>query len=143
MTTNSEKRANAGAVCLLLLGVFAASVLLPLPAASTGQIAHLPSVCLFYTLTGLPCPGCGLTRSFVCISHGHLRDSLHWHPLGLVVYGVFLLLWLRCGLYWLRGITLLPLPPRTASRLSFSACFVVLLTGILRIGWLSAHHLRF
>ncbi len=138
----SENRANAGAVCGLLSGIFAASVLLPLP-SSNGQIAHLPSVCPFYTLTGLPCPGCGLTRSFVCVSHGHLREALHWHPLGPVIYGVFLLLWLRCGVYRLRGVTLLPLPPRTESRLGFSACLLILLTGILRIGWLSAHHLRF
>ena len=142
MKTNPEKRTNAGAVCLLLSGIFAASVLLPLPAPS-GQIAHLPSVCLFYALTGLPCPGCGLTRSFVCISHGHWRESLHWHPLGLVIYGVFLLLWLRCGLYWLRGITLLSLPAQTTSRLSFAACGIVLVTGIARVAWLSAHHLRF
>ncbi len=138
----SEKRANAGAIFLLLSGVFAASILLPLP-SPTGQIAHLPSVCLFYTLTGLPCPGCGLTRSFVCLGHGHLRESLHWHPLGFVCYGVFLLLWLRCGVYRLRGVTLLPLPTRTINRLSFTACVAVLLVGIIRIGWLSAHHLRF
>ena len=138
-----SQRANAGIICLLLSGVFAASALLPLPASSTGRIAHLPSVCLFYHLTGLPCPGCGLTRSFVCLGHGHLRDSLHWHPLGPIIYGVFLLLWLRCGLYWLRGITLLPLPPQTISRLGRASCAVVLLTGIARIAWLTVHHLRF
>lgn len=138
----SEKRANAGAIFLLLSGVFAASILLPLP-SPTGQIAHLPSVCLFYALTGLPCPGCGLTRSFVCLGHGHLRESLHWHPLGLIIYGVLLLLWLRCGVYRLRGVTLLPLPPRSASRVSFAACVVVLLTGVARMVWLTVHHLHF
>jgi len=142
MKNDSARRTNAGLVWALLSAVFAASVLLPLP-ASGGRIAHLPSVCLFYQLTGLPCPGCGLTRSFVCIGHGYWRDSLHWHPLGLGIYAVFLLLWLRCGVYWLRGVTLLPLPRRTASRLSFAACLVVLLTGVIRIAWLSAHHLRF
>lgn len=138
---NPEKRTNAGAAFLLLSGVFAASILLPLPSPS-GQITHLPSVCLFYHLTGLPCPGCGLTRSFVCLGHGHFRESLHWHPLGFVIYAVFLLLWLRCGIFWLRGITLLPLSPYAASRLSLAGCAVVLLTGIARIAWLSAHHLR-
>ncbi len=139
---NLGKRANAGTVCLLLSVMFTASVLLPLPSPA-GQIAHLPSVCLFYHLTGLPCPGCGLTRSFVCLGHGHWRESLHWHPLGMIIYGILLLLWLRCGLFWLRGITLLPLTPSTTSRLSFSACGVVLVTGVARIAWLSAHHLRF
>ncbi len=139
----SSKRANAGVICLMLSGIFAASLLLPLPASSTGQIAHLPSVCLFYHLTGLPCPGCGLTRSFVCLGHGHLRESLHWHPLGIAIYGVLLLLWLRSGVYWLRGVTLLPLPAQTISRLSLAACVLALATGIARIAWLTAHHLRF
>ncbi len=137
------KRPDAGAACLLLSGVFAASIGLPLPSSATGQIAHLPSVCLFYNLTGLPCPGCGLTRAFVCLGHGHLREAQHWHPLALVIYGVLLLLWLRSGIYWLRGVTLLPLPPRTESRLGLWAGLLVLVTGIARIGWLSAHHLRF
>ncbi len=136
------QRANAGTIFLLLSGIFAASVLLPLP-ASGGRIAHLPSICLFYHLTGLPCPGCGLTRSFVCLGHGHWRESLHWHPLGLVIYGVLLLLWLRSGADRLRGVTLLPLPARTVNRLSLAACILVLVTGIVRIAWLTLHHMRF
>ena len=136
------QRANAGTIWMLLSALFAASLLLPLP-ASSGQIAHLPSVCLFYHLTGLPCPACGLTRSFVCLGHGQWRESLHWHPLGPPLFLVVGLLWLRCGVYWRRGVTILPLPPRTASRLGLTACAFVVLTGLARIGWLSAHHLRF
>ena len=140
---NAEARAAAGTLWALLSGVFAASLRLPLPSPGTGQIGHLPSVCLFYNLTGLPCPGCGLTRSFVCLGHGRFWEALHWHPLGPAIFFVFALLWLRCGVFWLTGRTWLPLPPRTASRLGFAACAVVLLTGIARIGWLTAHHLRF
>jgi hypothetical protein len=141
-TSDAQERTNAGTICLLLSGVFAASILLPLP-ASNGRIAHLPSVCLFYNLTGLPCPGCGLTRSFVCLGHGHWREALHWHPLGPLLFLVFALLWLRCGLFWGTGVTFWPLPPRTVNRLGFVSCLLVLLTGIARIGWLTAHHLKF
>ena len=136
-------KTNAWAMFLLLSGVFAASVLLPLPHGLGGQIGTLPSLCLFYHLTGLPCPGCGLTRSFVCLGHGHLWQSLHWHPLGPAIYLLFALLWLRCGFYWLRGIPLWPMPPRTLSRLSFAGVAALLLADLARIGWLSAHHLRF
>lgn len=143
MPENTVRKTNAGVGWLLLSAVFAASLLLPLPHGSSGRIGHLPSICLFYHLTGLPCPGCGLTRSFVFLGHGHFREALHWHPLGPALYLVLALLWVRCGLYCLRGVTLWPLPPRTLTRLSAGACLLAVLADIARIGWLSGHHLRF
>lgn len=139
----ASQKTSAGVVWLLLSVIFAASALLPLPHGTNGQIGNLPSLCLFYHLTGLPCPGCGLTRSFVSLGHGHFAEALHWHPLGPVLFLLCALLWLRCGIYHWRGVTLLPLPPRTLSRLSAFACLVTVLTGIARISWLSVHHLRF
>jgi uncharacterized protein DUF2752 len=41
-------------------------------------------VCPFRRLTGLPCPTCGLTRSWRAAAHLRLRDSLDYHPLGAV-----------------------------------------------------------
>ena len=43
------------------------------------------SVCWFKNCTGLPCPGCGLTRSFSCALHGMFLESLHFHPMGLLI----------------------------------------------------------
>lgn len=140
--TNEWVRANAGAAWATLTVIFGASLLLP-PPGHDGAVGHLPSICPFYNLTGLPCPGCGLTRAFVCLGHGQWRESLHWHPLGWLIYGVCLLLWLRSGLFWGLGMTLGHLPPRAAARLGWCAAAVILLTGIARIGWLTAHHLRF
>ena len=31
--------------------------------------------------TGLPCPTCGLTHATIAILHGHLLESLKYHPL--------------------------------------------------------------
>jgi hypothetical protein len=138
----THARADAGILWSLLTAIFVASLLLPLPSRD-GQIGHLPSFCPFYNLTGLPCPGCGLTRAFVCLGHGHWRESLHWHPLGWLIYGFFLFLWLRNGLYWQRGITLWLLEPRSAGRWGWSAAALLLAVGAVRIGWLTAHHLRF
>ncbi|MFN8635714.1 MAG: DUF2752 domain-containing protein [Chloroflexota bacterium] len=42
-----------------------------------------PSFCPFKVLTGLPCPGCGLTRGTVALLHGDLATSFHFHPLAL------------------------------------------------------------
>ena len=44
-----------------------------------------PSFCPFRLWSGLPCPGCGLTRSVVALAHGDLAGSLYFHPLGAAV----------------------------------------------------------
>lgn len=43
------------------------------------------NLCAVRGFLGLPCPGCGLTRSFVALVHGDLRGSVGAHPLGAVV----------------------------------------------------------
>jgi hypothetical protein len=43
-------------------------------------------LCWFKRWTDLPCPGCGLTRCFTCISHGYFRDALHYNVMGPIVY---------------------------------------------------------
>jgi hypothetical protein len=43
-------------------------------------------LCPFRLLTGISCPGCGLTRAFCEISRGHIFDSFVCHPLGWLVY---------------------------------------------------------
>lgn len=36
--------------------------------------------CTFASLTGLPCPGCGLTRGTLALAHGDWRSALLFHP---------------------------------------------------------------
>jgi hypothetical protein len=46
-------------------------------------LAHLPGwSCPFHALTGLPCPGCGLTRAAVECLHGHWGEAVRWHVMG-------------------------------------------------------------
>lgn len=45
--------------------------------------------CLFRETTGIPCPLCGLTRSFVSLSHGNVERAFRYHPLGPIVYLAF------------------------------------------------------
>ena len=42
----------------------------------------VPPMCAFSALTGLCCPGCGLTRSFAFLEHGDVRASFAMNPLG-------------------------------------------------------------
>ncbi|MCB1303713.1 MAG: DUF2752 domain-containing protein [Leptospiraceae bacterium] len=44
------------------------------------------SICLFYSITGLPCPGCGMTRSIHYLMHGDVIHSLQYHFFGWIVF---------------------------------------------------------
>jgi hypothetical protein len=71
----------------LLVAVFrpATIALVGLIVGSAIPLAWLtsgPSLCPFKIFTGLPCPGCGLTRSAVAFLHGDPSASLFYHPLG-------------------------------------------------------------
>lgn len=39
------------------------------------------SLCPFATLTGLPCPGCGILRALVSLTRGDLHAAMHLHPM--------------------------------------------------------------
>jgi ABC-type multidrug transport system fused ATPase/permease subunit len=51
-------------------------------------------LCPFRQLTGLPCPGCGMTRALNTLIHGHWELALSLHPLspivavGIVLFGI-------------------------------------------------------
>ncbi|HEX5323853.1 MAG TPA: DUF2752 domain-containing protein [Capsulimonadaceae bacterium] len=135
-------RRRAALPFAFLSAVLMASVALPMP-AQNGEIAHVPAFCPFYRLTGLPCPGCGLTRAFVCIGHGHWAQSLHWHPIGWLVYAAFLLLWLHAGLTLVRGRPLVPHSSRQQTALGAASLAILLTTGLARMAWLLIHHQQY
>ena len=82
----------------LTAAVLSLSLALPLP--RHGIIAGVPSVCVFFNLTGTPCPGCGLTRSFVSLAHGHVREAFVWHPLGPLLFAGALLYLVGTARHW-------------------------------------------
>ena len=50
-----------------------------------------PILCLHRLIYNKPCPGCGLTRSFVCFAHGDIRTSYNYHRLGIPLFIIILL----------------------------------------------------
>ena len=40
--------------------------------------------CPILMLTGISCPGCGMTRAWVCALHGDIAGAFGWHPLFLL-----------------------------------------------------------
>jgi len=46
-------------------------------------------LCPFRALTGLPCPGCGMTRAFCALSSGRFDEALSWNRGAPALYTLF------------------------------------------------------
>ncbi len=49
-------------------------------------------LCILHSTTGLPCPGCGLSRAIAAISQGDWLAALALNPFALVAWPLFLVL---------------------------------------------------
>lgn len=71
-------RERAPFLCLAVLAVVVPHLI---------SLDRLPqNACLFFGLTGIPCPFCGLTRSLWGAANGHWLWSFTFAPLGGMVY---------------------------------------------------------
>ncbi len=61
---------------------------LPLAALLPSDGAGIP-VCWFQALSGLPCPGCGLTRAFSSLLHGQVQAAFAYHPFVFLLLPLF------------------------------------------------------
>lgn len=74
------------------------AILVPAPTPGATTVLGLPKLCLFRNITGIPCPGCGMTRSLIATGHLHFEDAVVFHPLGppvlllLIVYSMMSIL---------------------------------------------------
>ncbi|MCS6818565.1 MAG: DUF2752 domain-containing protein [Chitinophagales bacterium] len=84
ISINFTKKINCFPGSALLLLTFVAVLLGPLfvMLANPG-FETSPTVCLAKSLTGLPCPGCGITRSIIFFYKGDVIKSLSYHLFGI------------------------------------------------------------
>jgi hypothetical protein len=73
------------AVARLGASSLAAVVLLAWPQALPSLALWTGADCLVRGLTGLPCPGCGITTSLLALAHGDIAGAWAANPAGLVV----------------------------------------------------------
>ncbi|MFV0378304.1 MAG: DUF2752 domain-containing protein [Mangrovibacterium sp.] len=64
--------------------------------SQNGTNTGLPTVCFIKSVTGVPCPSCGSTRSVLELLHGQLKSAFLLNPLGFVLLAGLLIipLWL-------------------------------------------------
>lgn len=66
------------------------------------------SLCLFRTITGHECPGCGMTRAFVALLHGDVAGAFRHNRMSLIVLPLLAYVTVR----WLRLIVQRVMRPR-------------------------------
>lgn len=46
--------------------------------------------CPMVIISGLPCPGCGLTRSFIYLASGRIQQSIYINPMGIPIAAILI-----------------------------------------------------
>jgi hypothetical protein len=95
-------------------------------------------VCLFHELTGLNCPGCGMTRSLYALLHGNVRLALKDNALFLLTL-VALAVW--GGRFGVRIIRHQPATFNLSSKMLWLLIVVAFVFAVIRnlpgVEWLS------
>ena len=83
---------------LFLIGLGAVGFYTAVSEMPLGEISLIP--CIFHLLTDLACPGCGMTRACIALTHGHFADAWGYHPfsyliIGLAIGSAFFPMWLK------------------------------------------------
>jgi len=94
--------AGAGDRSLALAGLTVGALAIAF-VASPATIEDGPVICPFRLATGLPCPGCGLTRAWVYLAHGQWSDAWSANPFGLVTMALAVVYVVAVGWAWALG----------------------------------------
>jgi len=96
------------------------------------------SLCWFQEATGIPCPGCGMTRSLSCALRGMFLESVQYHPMGIMILALFL---------FTAGQSLLPKAYREgivrclqSRAMFFNALYLVFVISFVSFGVVRALH---
>ena len=84
------------------------------------------TLCTLRRVTGIPCPGCGMTRALGALARGEVAQAVHMHPLAIPFVLELVALWLAAGWLLWRGRPLsVPSRPLQAALLWNGIAFLV------------------
>jgi len=103
-----------------------------------GDAVALPSgralggTCWFHEVFGLPCPFCGMTRSFVSLAHGRIGDAFRFHAAGPLLAIAMVVFVAAVAIVWVRRAQ--PLFYRRGFAVSFQiVAMLCVATGIIQM----------
>ena len=127
----SSRHSAAGLGNRLIFFIILAAIALPvlfLYYIDPGQSSLLPP-CLFHTITGLHCPGCGALRALHQLVHGHPAAALALNPLAVMAIPFLAYAFIRHGL---RAFGLMP-----QARANAPAYWIWLLPAAIIAFWIA------
>lgn len=124
VTLASNPRLLAG-----LTAVVAGAVLLASSIVPRAELFH--GVCLWRTVTGVPCPSCGFTHAFIALGHGRVAEAMQWH---LAAPALYVVTWLILLLACVQVITSRDMLSRVWRRCRYAA--VALCVFGLSVNWM-------
>jgi len=118
-------------ICVVIL--LAAYILARIEWFYTGAHTNaFPSICTFKNATGLPCPGCGLTRSWLAAALGDWQSSMRYHRFGMILI-LYTLLQIVRHAVWLIKPSLRSGVECAGLKLDNG---IIILAGLLAINWI-------
>jgi hypothetical protein len=83
---------------LFLIGLSVVGIYTTISEISPADVSLIP--CILHLVTDVPCPGCGMTRACIALTHGHFADAWRYHPfsyliIGLTIGSAFFPMWLK------------------------------------------------
>jgi hypothetical protein len=95
-------------------------------------------ICLFHAVTGLNCPGCGMTRALYALLHGNFLQALQDNALFVAILAVSAVWSARCGVRKMQGH---PVTLKISPKILWWFFVLTLLFGVARnlpgFEWLS------
>ena len=120
----------------VLAAAAAAGAVAGAAALDPASIESGPVLCPFRLLTGLPCPGCGLTRSWVYLVHGHWSDGFSANPFGALALVAVLAFVVTVAVAVIRRVPIPDIGRLLTSRGLLVVGVVWIVYGVGRLGWL-------
>lgn len=113
------KKTNIGLISFIILGFLLIINWIKIP-------------CLFHTITGYFCPGCGMTRSLRCLIKFDIKSAIHYNTLIVLLIPFFAYYTIQLIHYQLKEKRIVPLDEVYSTKILMLVLLIIIAFGIIR-----------